>query len=317
MSKPAAEVDLGAYSLEAALNHRPFPIPARMSGPSLLYLRSSKGVLTRPLLIEGTPFAVPPQDPLARAMCVNSFADRESALAEITYTIHGGGEPGYQLLRSLIELVSSLDGIPPGAFDILMKVAAEPSVAAQLALFAADTEKPAVLQLTEGLPFAWYTIPKQCWEAAAEAYIGFFEPKLLPVYGEKALAEALKLAASSARTIADYQPILASQLNISCSIVTILEAAQNLIRRSADKVADTYFVSPFRPALEEQLPPCFGRFDANYLGVLDAPCAAALAALGKFEPDNDQLRRIKSVERSNPIYFAEAFSAWYQEKLNG
>lgn len=317
MTKPDEEKDLGAYSLEEALNHRPLLLPKQLYGPWLMYLRSADGILTRPILVEGKPLAATPQGRLAKVMCIPGYAERKAALEQICGNILAGGEDGYELIRDIISLITSLRGLPPATFDILARVASQPDVAARLALFATDSEKADMLQLAEGLPFAWYTIPKHCWERAAAAYCDFFIPKLQPVYGDGAVAEVLKMAAASARTIADHQPLLAPLLNISCPSVTILEAAQNFIRRSADKVADFHSDSLFRQAIPDELPACFARFEERYVGILDAPCAAAVAASGRFQPDAGQLRRIKAVERGNPMYFAEAFSAWYQERLNG
>jgi hypothetical protein len=317
LSNPVEELDLGAFSLQDTLNHRPLELPNYLYGPWLIYLRTADAIITRPTLVHEKAMQVLPTGPLAKAMCLDSVTDREEALDGLCKLVLEGGEEAYEVIRAIIALVCSLRGLPPASFDILKRAASFPGVAARLALFSTDSEKPEILGLSDGLPFAWYTIPKPFWEDAAAAYIEFYRPKLEPVYGAGTVPEVLKLVAASARTAAEIQPLLALLLDLACPSLSILEVAQGFIRRSADKVTDLHSASIFRDRYAGDLPDCFSRFEPRYLGVLDAPSAAALAAHGRITHNATELRRIKAVERGNPLYFTEAFSAWYQEKLHG
>jgi hypothetical protein len=92
---------------------------------------------------------------------------------------------------------------------------------------------------------------------------------------------------------------------------SLLSAARDHIRRHGDRIVDQASgESLFRRTPKWSLPDEFrNNFHEVHLEMLDAPCAAACVASGEAPADPEDIRRMKTAERADPIYFAAAFNA--------
>ncbi|MFZ5836357.1 MAG: STY4851/ECs_5259 family protein [Pseudomonadota bacterium] len=312
MAIPTREQDFGNYTLGDSPNHRPISLPENLKGVWLIYLRAGDRVLSRPKLHYGGHSLDVASDPLGRVMTIEDKYDRQRALDEFYASAEGENTSSHRIIRSIIELSASLNGLPPSTFDVLMGLCKHPKLAARLAFFASEDEIPFVLSLSNGLPFCWFLFSKTDWDDAAKS-------RAQQLYSAmESLPQAPVLVAddigAKRRVLSDTEPALTELLNLPAPRYSLKDVAQTFMNRSADRVS-AFGLSPFRPGLDAVLP--HWNFDESFHLILDAPCAAALAALGRFQPDDKQVRRIKAISRSHPRYFAEAFTAYYQENIDG
>ena len=148
LSDPAVEPhDFGAYSL---IGHRPIKLP-RLHGDWLVYLRSDDRVLSCPHLHRGEPLAAPPASLLGKAMAVSDRAGRLSALRILCDGIVASPQKMRETLRDILDLVLSLDGLPPATFDILSLIPERPQIGA-LILFVARQSEVVVRNAAIGWP---------------------------------------------------------------------------------------------------------------------------------------------------------------------
>lgn len=312
LHQPARECDLGAYGLVEQINHRPIEV-MDLRGGWLLYLRAGGRVLTRPYLHYGHPIARPPFTPLGRMMAIHVADERRVALEELCAEVEAGGPRGNAILREIVELVVGLNGLPPATFDVLGAIAIRPLLAARLMFEAGDQEISAVGALAGGLPLAWPLIPRRLWERAAELRFEAIMEALPEALADRLTLAAGAIAAARAR-IAAAEPAASELLGLSNPGHSVREAAQAFMQRAYDR-AETFSSSPFRPRFAGRLPAW--PFSERCWRALDAPCAAALAAIETIQLDDEQLRCVKDVARRHPRYFEQAFPAMLMEASIG
>ncbi len=307
LGDPARErADLGTHGLLDALNHRPICLP-RLEGPWLVYLRSGDRVLSCPRVVPGEPER-PPHGVLGAAMLVPEFHGRQRSLLEAfdLALADPEGSKVRELARELVDLALSLDGLPPATFDALRLVGERPRLACAMVFGARRTELEPLLRLAEGLPFAWWLFPVECWRDAARAQVDYLFSK---VPDEPALIAAAMREACSA--ICELEPALRPVLEYpGTDSRPLQQAANDFLVRSVDRIESGRW-SPFRPGLASDLPAW--TFSNRYWRALDAPVAAALAASGRGSLDEAQVACAKDIARRHPNWFREAYAAALRE----
>ena len=302
LSDPAVEPhDFGAYSL---IGHRPIKLP-RLHGDWLVYLRSDDRVLSCPHLHRGEPLAAPPASLLGKAMAVSDRAGRLSALKILCDGIVASPQKMRETLRDILDLVLSLDGLPPATFDILSLIPERPQIGALILFVARQSEVKSVMRLSDGLPFAWPLVPRAAWDMAARAQAeAMFAamPAAAAIVGEEIGTRRQQIAA--------LDPALRPLLDLPFDVLPLSKAANDFLNRSYDQIKEVAH-SPFRPEHEAALPAW--ALSHDFWRALDAPVAAALAAHGRITLDPALVRCIKDVARAHPVWFAQGFAAALNE----
>ena len=302
LSNPAAEPrDMGAYSL---LGHRPIELP-RLYGDWLIYLRSDDRVLSCPHLHRGDPLTEPPASLLGKAMAVSNRAGRLSALRTLCDEIAASPQKMRETIREIIDLVLSLDGLPPATFDILGLIPERPQIGALILFVARQSEVEAVMRLSDGLPFAWPLIPRETWDMAAGA-----QAEAMFAAMPDAAAIVAEEIGTRRRQIAALDPALRPLLDLPFEVLPLLKAANDFLNRSYDQIKERA-QNPFRPEHEAVLPAW--ALSDGFWRALDAPVAAALAAQGRISLDPALVRCIKDVARAHPVWFAQGFASALNE----
>lgn len=308
LARPEQERNFGAYSLLTDSNHRPAPLPP-LDGSWLIYVRSGEQVLTRPRFLTGADAPVA-EHAVGRAMLLPQGSELTMALDALLAAAEQDDAAGAAIIVDLITLVDSLQGLPPLTFHIFERVVQRHGVLTRMALSATAAQRGAVMALSDALPFAWCGIAREHWQSAQGATFGRLLEQLevlgaeAPRYAKDALDEAV-------RQIVEREPLLTSILQPGVS-QPMTDIAQSFLNRAIDRIPPAHG-SRYRKHLEAQLPGYFLRLPDQALETLDAPCAAAAAAAGLWQPDTGDIRHIKTVARNFPTYFAEAFAAAYQE----
>jgi hypothetical protein len=308
LQRPAKERDFCRYGLLDNLNHRPIELP-KLDGDWLIYLRQDDRVISRPYFVGGEPTEAPVSG-LASAMAERNSFVRSDALDRLCDGIATEPETvgNRTIIRSIIDLALSLDGLPPATFDIFIKFDTHPFLGPLLLFQATPTEIEALIRLADGLPFCWLTIPKRYWEMAAQAEFEALHramPNSIPLCAE---------AISSRRAeICSLEPALAPLLDLSTPQMDLMEAAQSFLNRSGDRIPE-HMRSPFRCAFSG-LPEW--NVSSHFLRDLDAPVVAAIAAREAVCLDAEHVYCIKDVARRDPRYFREAFAAAFKEHSIG
>jgi hypothetical protein len=302
---PASEQEFGTIDLVSCLNHRPFELP-KLHGRWLIYLRSNERVLSCPQFFNGVELTATPNQALAKAMVIRDDANRISALDALTDEILADPscETNHQLLRAIIELATSLDGLPPATFDILKLVCRRPLLGALMLFRASESELESILRVVDGLPFDWPLMPAGEWEKAAQAQFEYLY-RLLP--GE--ISTIAPMIGDRRKALADLVPAIAPLLEQSVEARPLFETANAFLNRSGDRVQELR--SPFRPQHDDKLPQWTVR--SEYWRALDAPVAAASAAMGTLALNPAQIRCIKQIHRRHPRWFREGYVAAFQE----
>lgn len=303
---PAREHDdFPVHALELG-GHRPIEVP-RLKGEWLIYLRSDDRVISEPRRLVGEPLAIPPNTPLARAMAMPDRHARSDALDQLCEAVIA--EPrtarNQETIKAIIRLAVSLEGLRAGTFDILAKTATHPALGPLLLFNAAPADLDAVLQLAEGLPLVWATIPRHHWLAAGEAK---FE-ELFALMPDR-IADIAKVIGERRLAIADREDVLAPLLELAPAHRALGDVVQAFLNRSADRVSST-LANPFRPEHAARLPSW--PFPESYWRALDAPIVTARVAAEQCTLSLPQLYCIKDVARRYPHYFREAFAAALSE----
>ncbi|KAB7646115.1 STY4851/ECs_5259 family protein [Polymorphobacter fuscus] len=306
---PLVEQSFGPYSLLSDSNHRPIALPDELHGDWLVYLRRETRVLTRPQYVRTVPSGSAPVGILAQAMAAPFGAAQDQALAEFL-KLAGSDEPeSAAALAELLKLVESLKGLPPVTFNVLTKLPAFPDVLARLAYCAQPDQRDAVMGLAFGLPFAWFTIAKCHWKAAEQAF-GQASMELFKDLGADAPRFSLQRIEMARKAISERQPLLAPVLG-ECDAVPLGDAAQAFMRHAVQQIQTTHGTR-YRARLATALPAYFQRFNQQYYDTLDAPCAAALAVRGEWNPTPSDIQHFKLIERTFPTWFSEAFAVSLQ-----
>ena len=312
LAAPAQELTFGLYSLLTDANHRPVQLPDGLAGDWLIYLRDGETVMSRPLFHCGQALAPPPADALARAMTNPPGIGLDAALRDVLDDGAVDGPDASAMLDALLALTTSLKGLPPATFRVLALLTQRPQLLARLAFVATPDQRDAVMALSDALPFAWCTLTRQCWDDAQRLA---FERNMvvLQTLGSDAPRYAMEAVATVRTALIAREPLLGSVL--APGVTQRIDAvAQAFLNRAADRVTRTH-QSRYRTRLGDALPGYFARFDEGVVETLDAPCAAALAVKGAWVPGADDIRHIKTVARTFPTYFADAFAAALKEPL--
>ena len=302
LADPVAEHDdFPAYSFDGG-GFRPVQLPP-LRGEWLIYLRSQDRVISEPLRVVGSPLAVLPDRPLARAMAIADRWERSDALDRICENIIADplSKDSQEILRSVVQLAASLDGLRAGTFDILAKTAAHPALGPLLLFQASPSELGAVLRLAEGLPLIWATVSRRFWLAAAEAKFRQLD-QLMP----DRLADIALVIGERRKAIAALDDTLTPLLELAPPPGVMMDIVQFFLNRSTDRIPSS-LDNPFRGELASQLPSW--SFPERYWRALDAPIVAARAAAERHQPNLAQIYCIKDVARRHPRYFREAFAA--------
>ncbi|MFC3174997.1 STY4851/ECs_5259 family protein [Novosphingobium bradum] len=309
-SDPAAELVVGPYSLLTERNHRPAELPGNLRGTWIFYLREGETVLSRPLFVPGENNGEQNGSALARAMALPPGKVLDAALHEVLGAACGPGEDADGTIAELIALVVSLRGLPPATFAVLKLLPEHPGVLARMAFRALPAEREAVMALPDMLPLAWCTIPQDCWAEAGDAT--GLRMMAIMAHLDDAPRLALTTVETTLRALVERQPLLEAVL-LPGEAPDLVAAVQRFLNRGALDRVQGPSDGRYRRALPGLLPDYFERFNQSVLDTLDAPCAAALAAAGKWRPGPAEIRHIKTVARTFPTWFAEAFAAWLKE----
>jgi hypothetical protein len=307
LADPAQEVCFGSYSLLSQANHRPLRLPPDKGGAWIVYLRREKTVLTRPIFVFGEGRPTLPWTYLARAMAHPPGPLLDASLHQLLTDAKAEGARARTIINELVALVRSLDGLPPATFRACQLLREHPLVLTRMAY----QDPEAVLPLSRALPFAWFLLPLAAWEEAARLLFEDLRSRLasLPEYDQTRFAvEEVK---RRRQVMMGFEPILAGFLEPPGK-QPIDAVAQRFANRAIQRLRNDSR-DRYRSILGNHLPAVFTKFDRGFIDTFDAPCAAALAARGIWQPDEAAVRHMKTVARTFPTYFAEAYAAWLQE----
>lgn len=307
-ARPVEEQSLGEYSLLTDSNHRPAELP-EIDGCWLIYIRNGDQVLTEPKPAIGL---IEPTDVngLGRVMILPPGLKLDEALDELLALAEQDDPTGATIIEELLALVESLRGLPPLTLHIFRFLAQRPGVLVRMVMAAPLEQCTAVMALSDALPFAWCTIPRTDWQAAQGA--AFLRVRAqLAVMGSAASHHAKEAIDQHVRQIIEREPLLTAVLAPG-ETNTLPDIAQSFLNRAIDRIPARHG-SRYRKKLYDQLPAYFLRLPDSALETLDAPCAAAAAAAGIWRPNADEIRHIKTVARTFPTYFAEAYAAASKE----
>lgn len=308
LGRPDEEVSFGAYSLLTDANHRPFPLPS-LAGDWLIYLRAGDLVLSRPRFHRGDS-AADPRGALGQAMTLPQGTVLDNALLDVLALAADDDDAGAAALAEVQALVASLHGLPPATFRVLELLVRRPGVLARLAMSAAPDARDAVLALSDALPFAWCAIPRAHWQAAQGAAFARTLTQL-GMLGAEAPRYAKEAIDTAVERLVEREPLLRPVLGpIAAEPLAVI--ANTFLNRAVERVPRTNGAR-YRSRVASYLLLDGTRFDQGLYDTLDAPCAAAAAVLDLWSPPTDDIRHIKTVARTFPTYFADAFAASLQE----
>ena len=310
---PEIEKDFGEYGRDVASGCRPIELP-RLKGSWLIYLRDDQRVHTRPFLLVGEHIEEMPAGFLGKAMAIADRNERLEAVAGVLSSCRSP-EIGPRILDEIIALAASLDGLPPSTFDVFTLLPRFPEVAIRLLFQSDEQQLQNLIDLESGLPFAWACLPRSEWSNVAKARLELILdalPQTIPESSRTTLAHEAILTLG--RRIAASEPALSAIVGTSSTLARIQDVAQAFMQRAHDR-ADRYGKSPFRPQMNSVFPTW--DFDEAFWRALDAPCAAAFAALGRIVLSDEQVRCVKDIAWRHPRYFADAYAAILSEHPNG
>jgi hypothetical protein len=308
LGRPDEEVSFSAYSLLTDANHRPFPLPS-LPGDWLIYLRSGDAILSRPRFHRGDR-AADPCGVLGQAMSYPQGPALDNALLDVLTIASHDDEAGLAALGELLALVVSLHGLPPATFRILELLVQRSGTLTRLAITTPPSSRDAVMALSDALPFAWCTIPRHHWLQAQGELFGRTLAQLSMLGGDAA-RYAKEAVDTVVQRLVDREPLLRPIL-LSTDADAVADVAQSFLNRAVDRIPRSSG-HRYRGRIAEYLPRYFDRFNTGVLDTLDAPCAAAAATVELWTPQPDDIRHIKTVARTFPTYFADAFAASLKE----
>jgi hypothetical protein len=297
--------DFGAYGLLSEGQHRPFELPT-LHGDWLIYLRSNDHVLSCPQFIRGRPLTASPSTALAKAMAIPEYTQRISALIELCdeLVLDPVSPSSRAIVRYVIDLAISLDGLPPSTFDIFMIIKDRPFLGCMMLFQALPAELDTLMRLSEGLPIAWTLVPASCWEDAARAQAEYLFTKV-----PDGAALVAQMIGDRRKQIAEIDPALTILLGFNGEYRPISVLANEFINRSDDRIRN--ISNPFRPKHDAALPTWV--VGEHFWRALDAPIAAANSVRGKIDLTAQDVTCIKDISRNHPRWFREAFIATLKE----
>lgn len=299
------EQDFAPYGEAEQINLRPIAIDPG-PGPWLVYLRANDRVLCRPVVINGSTPAEAPVTALGQVMLSGSD-NRESQLAAlIEETLQDpSSDVSRAVIRSIVELAVSLDGLPPSTFDVFKQLESRPLLGPLMLYGAHNGEIESVLRLANNLRMAWCLIPQRFWAQAWEVWGRHF----LSVFPELP-GDVAQLMTSKRQALVEHEPTLAPLLGLLAPTPALPAIANSFLNRSADRIR-TDVSNPFRARFADHLPNW--SFDPKFWRAADAPIVAATVARGEFADAMlaDELTAVKDIARNHPRYFSVAFASQF------
>lgn len=311
LGAPEKEIDHGAFDgLLGGLKGQLIELP-RLRGPWLVYLREGARVLTRPRFIDGDRVCDPPQHRLGRAMAQPlEFALEDLARLAGDLAADPASPEAIQTIRAVMDLASSLNGLPPQTFEIFSKFDVAGPLAPLLLYRCEEQHLSAILELFDGLCSSWTLLPIGAWDGAFQAQGAFLVSKLDDPQW------ALANISERQNEIAARAPQLAPLICRDYSPLGWDEVRNHFTSHTSEGInTDSGGFNPFRRDFGELLPR--ENFVEALMRVFDAPFAAALSAFGRVVLDKEQILTVKDVERRHPDYFAKAYGYALSELKNG
>lgn len=301
----ARETDFGPYGEAEQLNLRPIDVDPG-PGPWLFYLRSNDRVLCRPAVVNGAGLARTPQTALGRVMLAGPSEREADLTALIDRTLENPSlESSQKVIRSVIELAVSLNGLPPSTFDVFKQLEIRPLLGPLMLYGAKRAEIEPILRLATNLRMAWCLVPQACWDQAWNVWGEHF----LEVFPDLP-ADVAVLMTAKRQTLVEHEPSLAPLLRLGGATEPLAAIANAFLNRSSDRIRTDVF-NPFRERFADLLPAW--SFDPKFWRAADAPLAAAAIARGRptHQVSDDELTAIKDIARTHPRYFSAAFAAQF------
>jgi len=310
LGAPEKELEFGPYDgLLSGLGGQVIHLP-RLKGDWLVYLREGSRVLTRPKFVAGDPDDAIPQHRLGRAMAQPLDLAREdlNALASEIADDPTSTEAN-QTIQAVLKLALSLNGLPPQTFEIFGKLEVAGALAPLLLYRCEEQHLSTILEVFDGLCSSWVLLPQGAWDAAFQAQGQFLVSRLDdPQWAITQITERQNEIAARA-------PQLAPLICRTFSPASWDEVRSHFTGHTSEGIStDTAAFNPFRPVFRDLLPR--ENFLESLMRVLDAPFAAALAAMGRISLDKVQTLTVKDVERRHPAYFAKAYGYALTELKN-
>lgn len=299
------ETEVEIYGLSERLNHRPVRLPDSLKGPTLAFLREGGRVVTRPVFQMQPGIDDRRTDILGRAM---TAPEHEEVLHDFLRSASAASDESRKPVRCLIKLVSSLRGLPPSAFAVLVLLPEYPKALARMLAFASENERADILDLEMALPFAWYTIPGSIWsEVMGELFDETVARLLREGVENEATCYAAQLVTALRSELRERHPILSEAIFPQNRDLDLASVIQRFLNQNVDRVAKRNG-SIFRSELGDRLPAMLLDLPAHCLEVMEAPIAGALAARGAWQPSSEHIARLKLVARMFPSFFQDAFA---------
>jgi hypothetical protein len=214
-----------------------------------------------------------------------------------------------QTIQTVLKLALSLNGLPPQTFEIFGKLGEAGALAPLLLYRCEEQHLSTILEVFDGLCSSWVLLPHGAWDAAFQAQGQFLVSRLDdPKWAITRITERQNEIAARA-------PQLAPLICRTFSPASWGEVRSHFTGHTSEGIStDTAGFNPFRPVFRDLLPQ--ENFLESLMRVLDAPFAAALAAMGRVTLDKVQILTVKDVERRHPAYFAKAYGYALTELKN-
>lgn len=312
--KPANEVDLGPYEAKDDGTIAPVNLPP-LAGDWLVYLRAGERVLSAPRVVRGELPAEGADTLLAQTMMIADRAVRIDQLGRLCDDMLSAPVVERRaFVQTLIEIATSLDGLPSSTFDVLAVLPSRPRLATQMLFQASEEQLLTLYHIDDTLPFAWEMLPAAAWrDAGQEEMEHLLQEHLLQLVPD-AQAYIYPIIARRTSKIANDIPVLKAVFGLERETRGLKDLANDFITRADGRIDQD--PSPFRPACAASLPSWSVADD--YWRALDAPVAAAMAACERIKLSHAQIACVKSVSRKHPRWFYEGFvAAFFSHQAKG
>lgn len=304
----ASEKVLGNYSQKNFIDRNPITIP-NLDGAWLVYLAAGNQILTRPRIMDNKTLNCQAHSRLGKIMSLADEYERTNLLNQMVEQIISFDDPSTAVkdIKSIIALISSLNGLPPITFDPISLLNERPELGPFLLFHADKTNMLKIWSISDGLLFDWTMVPYQAWKKAYDS-LGHYLDSTLSENPEQSVSDRmtfiLQCADSQWNSICDLSLWMAAMVNYQEKPKLIEEINEDMIERSGDRI-NSDNSNPFRPELASNM--LNHQFSSGIGCVIDAPWAAALASSKGIELTQKQILTIKNVHQRHPKFFAEAY----------
>lgn len=299
---------------------RLWKLPERCHGPCLIYLREGQEVISRPLITDAAGGNRAEPNTLLHAITIH---DRASRIAAIDHCLHaiGSAQAADDDLTWLLDLVASLNGLPPTALDVLQRLDAVPSALIQLLMSSRDdVERRLIWELQRELPFLWLGLPADDWCLAVQSHYSSLSRKLdmMPdqIRNEIISGEAKRKAGLLIDLERGLAPVLL-QAGFPVKApeqVPLRESMDAYVRRDRGSddnpgrgIAPGSGLSSKLMGAGMKLPEEVFRLDHESFDGLLAPALLAAGSVRQFAIDKELELLIRRVCREDPGYVSDAF----------